>query len=177
MASHNRAELASILNESAFRWSFGSTGEYAKLLESFLKENNLPVPKFPKEFTSSCNIIAQPTSSNLCDTSMSGHFTTYRNNKEEFPSHSDMCYTSTTTPLISKGNRTTQSVQLPSSDTFEQLPIREMSIKDLVFLLLWDLIKEYKESCSGIIPEEVQRFLQVQRMFHSIDDSAVGSAS
>ena len=171
MASQNRTELASILNESAFRWSFGSPGEYARLLESFLKENNLPVPKFPNTFTNGGNSANQLSSSSVKETSMLRPSSPHRGHLDEFPTYFDTCSSSTSTPSVTSGYSSSPMVQLSSIDKYELLPNRESSLKELVFLLLWDLIKEYKASCDGDIPDEVQRFLQVQKIFYSIDDS------
>ena len=176
MASQNRIEMASILNDSAFRWSFGSPCEYVRLLESFLKINNLPVPKFPENFIANSKSGAQTTpceniTNNLFESSVSTQSTSQVNTFFGFPSYSNTSYSSNTTPSKTSGYSSSPTVKLSFTKHLSQPSTQEVSLKELLFHLLWDLIKQYKITCNGNIPEDVQRFLDVQSMVPPMENS------
>lgn len=184
MATQNRTELASILNESAFRWSFGSTCEYVKLLESFLKENNLPVPKFPDNFIRGTKNVPQAVPHRLfsgrrgemsevtdsATKSSISHPSTFF----EFPSYSNTSQSSNvSTQSESSGYRSSPTVKV--SDIPTQSPIKEVTLKDLLLLLLWDLVKQYKATCNGSIPDEVRQFLSFHAMIPPVSQTDISS--
>ena len=169
--------MASILNESAFRWSFGSPCEYVRLLESFLKMNKLPVPKFPENFTARSKSGTQSTAcSNFTKRVNESRASTppsQVNTFFEFPSYSNTSCSLIATPSNTSGYSSSPTVRLSFTEHFSQPASRELSLKELLFLLLWDLIKQYKITCNGAIPDEVQRFLDVQSMVPPMEDTEV----
>ena len=180
MASQNRIEMASILNESAFRWSFGSPCEYVRILESFLKMNKLPVPKFPENFTARSKSGTQSTTcanftNRVHESPTLTSSTSQVNTFFEFPSYNNTSCSLITTPSKTSGYSSSPTVRLSFTDQFSQPVSRELSLKELLVLLLWDLIKQYKMTCNGAIPDEVQRFLDVQSMVPPMEDTDVST--
>ena len=180
MASQNRIEMASILNDSAFRWSFGSPCEYVRLLESFLKLNKLPVPKFPENFISNSKSGTQSTpcakfTNRLHESFAMTPSTSQVNTFFGFSSYSNTSCSLNTTPSKTSGYSSSPTVRLSFTKHTSQPATREVSLKELLFLLLWDLIKQYKITCNGTIPDEVQRFLDVQSMVPPMEDSEVST--
>ena len=178
MASQNRIEMASILNDSAFRWSFGSPCEYVRLLESFLEINKLPVPKFPENFINNSKSGNQSTpnanfTNRLHESSDSTPSTSQENILFGFPSYINTSCSLNTNISNTSGYSSSPTVRLSFTKQISQPDTREVSLKELLFLLLWDLIKQYKITCNGAIPEEIQRFLDVQSMVPPMEDSEV----